>query len=589
MANSLIGKNQNFNYLFCPKGKGYAISFRKLLEPFNNVKSLPLGSYWHTESEYCSKGLTNSLNPSINIRKCILRFVYLKTNDKKLGYIAYDKQTGDLYTGYWDGTTEEFNDYVLGNTTTPATDRTIHMHSKLTKNGGYQQIDAAWISEGNTTTPYKIGDNVGEHTACAYLFHSLCQIYFEPEKTSNGTNETTQWVIADMLKMLSESYVKFLGGGLDERFVDDYGELLTYTENELYVNFGCDYEGQSPMFPFNQVNLSDEQIEKIKDDENSTYWVENSNIIKNSKKIKLKAKKILDVGAYVSSGEYLIESYKFKNNDEELVPKECDHFIPNKFIKKTMDIIKNNAKLPEPVILNFLFRGDAGTGKSVGSKMVARMCGLPYRFITLSANSQEDDLFLNILPGEEAGTFIHNESEFVKAFENGGVIEFREANTPKNDAILTCLNSALDDSGIIQLKNGKVIKRHPNCIVIFTINNGYNGTRAMNQSVLSRFPGKFNFEIPKNQELIRELVAKSGIDASVADKMTRCMEDMQKILFEESEENGVCSFREIVNWAKMYQLLGDIHESAEISIINSATTDENTAVLLKQAVCNYFE
>lgn len=589
MANSLIGKNQNFNYLFCPKGKGYAVSFRKLLEPFNTVKTLPLGSYWHSESEYSSMGLTNSLNPSINIRNCIMRFVFLKTNERKLGYIAYDKKTGDLYTGYWDGTTEEFNDYMLGNATSPATDRTIHMHSKLTKNGGYQQIDAAWISEGNITSPYRIGNDSWESTACAYLFHALCQAYFEPEMTPYGTNETTQGVISDMLKMLSESYVKFLNGGLDENFVSDYGDLLTYTENELYVNFGCDYEGQSELFPFTEMNITQEQIDEINNDEDSVFWNENPNSIKNSKKIKLKAKKIPDVSSYVTSGKYLIEDYQFKGQDEELVPKECDCFIPNEFIMKTLDIIKNNATLPEPVILNFLFRGDAGTGKSVGSKMIARMCGLPYRFITLSANSQEDDLYLNILPGEEAGTFIHNESEFVKAFENGGVIEFREANTPKNDAILTCLNSALDDSGIIQLKNGKVIKRHPNCIVIFTVNNGYNGTRAMNQSVLSRFPGKFNFEIPKNKELIRELVAKSGVEFDIADRMTRCMEDMQKILFEESEENGVCSFREIVNWAKMYQLLGDIHESAEISIINSATTDENTAVLLKQAVCNYFE
>lgn len=583
---NLIGKNQNFNYLFCPKGRGYGASFKKLIAPFNTVKSLPLGNYWHKESEYYAKGLTNSLNPSINIRKCIMRFIHLKACDKKLGYIAYSKKTGDLFTGYWDGTTEEFNDYVSGNVTNPATNRTIHMHSKLTENGGYQLIDGAWISEDKTTSAYKIGDNSGEHTACAYLFHALCQTYFEPKLNADGSS--TQKGISDALNMLSDSYVKYLAGGLNDDFVDTYGELLTYTENELYVNFGCDYEGQSPMFPFNKVELTGNLIEEIEDDDDSVFWSDGSLTLNTSKSVKTMGKRIKTVADYIASGEYLIKGYTFANKDEELVPKKYDHFIPNVFVKKTLEIIKNNSKLPEPAMLNFLFQGEAGTGKSVGSQMIARMCGLPYRFMTLSANSQEDDLYLNILPGQEAGTFIHNESEFVKAFEYGGIIEIQEANTPKNDSVLTSLNCALDDTQTIQLKNGKVIKRNPNCIVIFTINNGYNGTRPMNQSVLSRLTGKFNFELPKQKELVRELVAKSGISEDDASKMVRCMDDIQKILFDEGEENGVCSFREITNWAKLYAVLGNIHESAEITIINSATSDSDTAVLLKQAICNYF-
>ena len=168
--------------------------------------------------------------------------------------------------------------------------------------------------------------------------------------------------------------------------------------------------------------------------------------------------------------------------------------------------------------------------------------------------------------------FMYVESEFVKAFKNGWVCEVQEANTAARPGVLAGLNSALDNCQSLTLPNGELIKRHPDTVIVFTLNEDYEGTRPLNQSVLSRFPIKHVFELPKESELINQIKANSGLDdADTIKKMIKVMARIKEVLEDEGEINGICSVREITNWASITKLMSDPYDAAIMTIINSAS------------------
>lgn len=168
--------------------------------------------------------------------------------------------------------------------------------------------------------------------------------------------------------------------------------------------------------------------------------------------------------------------------------------------------------------------------------------------------------------------FMYVESEFVKAFKNGWVCEVQEANTAARPGVLAGLNSALDNCQSLTLPNGELIKRHADTVIVFTLNEDYEGTRPLNQSVLSRFPIKHVFELPKESELINQIKANSGLDdADTIKKMIKVMARIKEVLEDEGEINGICSVREITNWASITKLMSDPYDAAIMTIINSAS------------------
>ena len=110
----------------------------------------------------------------------------------------------------------------------------------------------------------------------------------------------------------------------------------------------------------------------------------------------------------------------------------------------------------------------------------------------------------------------------------------------------------------------------------------------MNQALLSRCFWKTEFELPADDVLVKRLVDKSGIEKSVAENMVKCMHRIKKNLAEEGETNGICSFREVLAWAKATAILGDVKLAAENTIVNSGTFDLDLRTILKQTVANFF-
>lgn len=547
-------KNNLYPYLFTVHGVTVDGKFpdNGSFSFFNEVYVESQGTDDFLNTYYGLNGYSNSLKPSFNIRKGILRHLamkMLKNVAPELGYIAHDGVTHELWVGYYDGTCEEVNNIIKNGNRTNESNRMIHMYGKN------DVIEKAYVDDNGLKKQYIIGSGKDENSAAAYMMYQALNLLLNEKDVliQNGF---------DKLEYM-------INNSGDTDMLIDKAKQLTLLENDIYVQT-CYKEGQSNYIPKDDIDFPDA-----------------SKVIAGYLPNTLKSKKPKTIGDIATSAEFKV-NHKFVGDDEKLVPTIYDHYLPDENTLTIANVLKNFSKLPEVPVMNILLTGEAGTGKSTAAQLLARLCNLPYRFITMSADTTVADLLLNILPGKKANTFEHYESEFVKAFRNGGIIEIQEVNTVRKPNVLTSLNAALDGLKELHLPNGEIIKRHENCVVVFTANIGYEGTAPMNQALMSRCCLKLEYTLPSDAELAKRLVEKSGVDISVATLMVKAMHNIQNILEEEGETLGICSFREITAWAQMTKVLNDPVLAGEITIVNSGSFDKEVKPRLLQAINNYF-
>lgn len=220
--------------------------------------------------------------------------------------------------------------------------------------------------------------------------------------------------------------------------------------------------------------------------------------------------------------------------------------------------------------INVLMEGPAGTGKTMDSKVLSRLLGLPYTKITCFSDMDSSDVTGAILPVAEEGIeipmpsddeiyfdpagcyeritgkrlseqeaiditeadvrnainevyenyyssqegknsprYIYYASEIVKAFENGWLCEVQEPTCVADAAVLLILNSALEKEGIINLPQ-RTVKRHPECIFVMTTNRDYEGCRPLNQALRDRFNITKKVVLPSTEEQMERLSSATG-------------------------------------------------------------------------------
>lgn len=99
-------------------------------------------------------------------------------------------------------------------------------------------------------------------------------------------------------------------------------------------------------------------------------------------------------------GQYVMQERKLSPKEKELVPK-----LPSWYIipKEVVDICKHaHDSTGRPTQMrNFLLRGPAGTGKTMGAKAIAAGLGLPYMKYTCSAGTEIFDFIGQIFPDSD--------------------------------------------------------------------------------------------------------------------------------------------------------------------------------------------
>lgn len=156
---------------------------------------------------------------------------------------------------------------------------------------------------------------------------------------------------------------------------------------------------------------------------------------------------------------------------------------------------------------NIFIYGPTGSGKSYIGKQMADVLGLPFYFVSCSQGTSEAALVGRLLPGQ-GGNFEYWESEFVKAYENGGVFLIDEIDAADANVLLV-INTALANGRFaIPRREKPYAERHPDFVCIAaanTLGTGsdrmYSGRSKLDVSTLSRFGiGKVLIDYDENVE-----------------------------------------------------------------------------------------
>lgn len=549
----------------------WCVDFSKFTEPllgmFDEKISVCAGEDAFEASVYGRMGFTNTMNPCYAVRKAIYK-VFNSYANPKLGYCYSDKTTKQLWCGYYDGTLDETNDIINGKEVKCT--RTINLYIKD------QKIVSACESDTLIPSRRVIYGETG-HGLSSYFYALILDGYL---------NKNFPLIIKKEFELLFDS---FKNKKLDDERVQ---ACLTAFENDflLYVK---DIPQKVSIFKL------DEKIHE-NGQENGVVFYDGGTMnatIKTNQTAKIKT--INTVGDAVKSKLYQIK-HKF-NNDKELVPgKEFYDMSLSPQVEEVCALIKSMEFAPG-LNMNFMFTGEAGTGKSTAAQQIAAICGLPYRFHTCSSSTEETELKVQtIVDPNDGSRFINVDSEIVNAVRYGGIIEVQEINMIRREGVAACLNSVLDGIGKLKLLDGTILDRHPNCVFIFTMNVGYEGAKNLNQALLSRCFCKQEFELPETKELVARLTKKQGITSDLAANMIKVFFDVRKCLEISGEENGVCSYRELDAWAEMLMrnkvLREKIPSFPEISpynaalksLVSHATEDKELQAEIAQVIAKVF-
>lgn len=168
--------------------------------------------------------------------------------------------------------------------------------------------------------------------------------------------------------------------------------------------------------------------------------------------------------------------------------------------------------------------------------------------------------------------FKYTETDFIKAIENGWLVEIQEPNVIINEGVLVGLNSILNE-GVITLQNGRTVHRHKDSLVFFTTNHDLNGLRDMNQSFLDRSSEIFFVEKPSIQVVADRVISISGnTDRKMVMEMCKLGDVISNAMEKEGVDDGVCGMRSLINWA-IKATYTNPYEAAIKTLINKVSLD----------------
>lgn len=104
----------------------------------------------------------------------------------------------------------------------------------------------------------------------------------------------------------------------------------------------------------------------------------------------------------IISNEEFVGKYKFHQRDfslteQSLIPTLPEWYVVPEEVIEACEHIQRTTDLPMQM-RNFMFRGEAGTGKTMGAQAIAAGCGIPYMKFTCSSGTELFDLIGQMLP-----------------------------------------------------------------------------------------------------------------------------------------------------------------------------------------------
>lgn len=349
-------------------------------------------------------------------------------------------------------------------------------------------------------------------------------------------------------------------------------------------------------------------------------------------------------------GKYQLSQRTLTSREESMVPKLPDWYIIPREVVRVCEHAKLTTPTSQPM-RNFLFRGEAGTGKTMGAQAIAAGLHLPYTLMTCSANTEISDLIGQFIPdsgstpaadhdpGElpkisdiimhppsvyEAltGEYDDDKTEddvlaklieiavgrlaakeekhgqqiryvdtpLIEAIRYGYVVELQEPSCIANPGVLVGLNSLLDNCQTITLPTGERVKRHPDTVIVVTTNSDYAGCKDVNQSVISRMDLIYDIGAPDLATMVKRVMNVTGYtDEQEVTKMAGVVRDIAERCRQTMITDGSCGMRELKAWVLSTMITKDPYESALTTVIASASADpDNRADLISTCLEKQF-
>lgn len=348
-------------------------------------------------------------------------------------------------------------------------------------------------------------------------------------------------------------------------------------------------------------------------------------------------------------GEYAMSKRELNPAEELMVPKMDDWYIIPQSVETVAEHIQKSTDWAVP-FRNFIFRGEAGTGKTEAVKAIAYLLGLPYTFITCSANTEIYDFLVQVLPdvtdseGNEVTAkellnkypsyfdistdsvgsykkitgkmkndateddcfaallsdiaskmksngqrFKYVDSPLVNAVRYGYVCEIQEPTVIANPGVLVGLNALFDRTATLQLMTGETIKRHPETVIVMTTNNDYEGCRNINQSVLSRMGLAVDMHLPNDRQIYERVKAVTGFsNDDTLLKMIAVARAMQSELYKLGVSDGNIGIRELIMWVQSTMITRNVYLSAIYTVISLGTSDSDAQEKLTSILASQF-
>ena len=341
-------------------------------------------------------------------------------------------------------------------------------------------------------------------------------------------------------------------------------------------------------------------------------------------------------------GKYVLSQRSLTVREESMVPKLPNWYIIPKEVVRVCEHAQLTSKTSQPM-RNFMFRGEAGTGKTMGAQAIAAGLHLPYTLMTCSANTEISDLVGQFIPDSSpnggtdknlgtlpkisdiimhppsvyealTGEYDDDKTEddvleklveiavgrlamkeekhgqqiryvdtpLIEAIRYGYVCELQEPSCIANPGVLVGLNSLLDNCQVITLPTGERVKRHPDTVIVVTTNSDYAGCKDVNQSVISRMDLIYDMDAPDLATMVKRVMNVTGCtDEQETAKMAGVVRDIAERCRQVMITDGSCGMRELKAWVLSTMITKDPYESALSTIIASASANpENRADLV---------
>jgi len=207
-------------------------------------------------------------------------------------------------------------------------------------------------------------------------------------------------------------------------------------------------------------------------------------------KARIPNKKMLDTYVKTESTESIARKIKYR-------------------LDRVIDRINSGAEGVEAIgndYINILLVGRPATGKTTTANAVGAMTKLPVYEIPFSKNTEEDTI-----EGKNKvvnGQIDFVETEFLKAYEHGGIIVCEEINLADPAVVMGALGQAIEYPFVVMKDGYKPVRRHPLCVIIGTMNTGTAGSKQLNQALSSRFKCTYILDDPDKKTFIDILASK---------------------------------------------------------------------------------